>query len=46
VTTLAEQRSTDWMPFHSLADFLDPKDRSLTIEGYPAPKRAVVLANG
>ncbi|WP_272994295.1 DUF1698 domain-containing protein, partial [Spongiibacter tropicus] len=38
------QRSTDWMQFHSLADFLHPDDPSLTIEGYPAPKRAVLIA--
>lgn len=44
VTTIEEQRSTDWMHFESLADFLDPKDSSKTIEGYPAPKRAVVIA--
>jgi len=25
-------------------DFLDPDDHSKTVEGYPAPKRAVVLA--
>ncbi|OPX56205.1 tRNA (mo5U34)-methyltransferase [Oceanospirillum multiglobuliferum] len=43
-TTLDEQRSTEWMTFHSLVDFLDPKDQSKTVEGYPAPKRAVVLA--
>ncbi|MCX2982317.1 tRNA 5-methoxyuridine(34)/uridine 5-oxyacetic acid(34) synthase CmoB [Halieaceae bacterium IMCC14734] len=45
VTTPAEQRSTDWMQFQSLADFLDPKDSSLSIEGYPAPTRAMVVAN-
>lgn len=45
VTTLDEQRSTDWMTFQSLADFLDPNDRRLTLEGYPAPRRAVVIAN-
>lgn len=44
VTTLDEQRSTDWMQFHSLADFLDPKNRNLTIEGYPAPRRATLIA--
>ncbi|MEL7046134.1 MAG: tRNA 5-methoxyuridine(34)/uridine 5-oxyacetic acid(34) synthase CmoB [Pseudomonadota bacterium] len=44
VTTTEEQRSTPWMRFHSLADFLDPEDPSLTIEGYPAPRRAIVLA--
>ena len=43
-TSLEEQRSTDWMRFESLADFLDPNDRNLTIEGYPAPKRAVLIA--
>lgn len=43
-TEVDEQRSTDWMQFHSLSDFLDPSDASLTIEGYPAPTRAIVLA--
>jgi tRNA (mo5U34)-methyltransferase len=32
------------MTFESLADFLDPQDIGKTIEGYPAPKRAVFLA--
>ncbi|MBT5219905.1 MAG: tRNA 5-methoxyuridine(34)/uridine 5-oxyacetic acid(34) synthase CmoB [Woeseia sp.] len=41
-TTIAEQRATDWMPFESLSEALDAKDPSLTIEGYPAPTRAVV----
>ena len=45
-TTTDEQRSTQWMHFHSLAEFLDPDDPSRTIEGYPAPKRAVVIATG
>ena len=44
VTTSEEQRRTDWMSFHSLADFLDPTDPSLTTEGLPAPRRAIVLA--
>jgi tRNA (mo5U34)-methyltransferase len=44
VTTTEEQRSTDWMTFHSLADFLDPDDSSKSIEGYPAPRRAIVTA--
>ncbi|MFK7974791.1 MAG: tRNA 5-methoxyuridine(34)/uridine 5-oxyacetic acid(34) synthase CmoB [Halioglobus sp.] len=44
VTTIEEQRSTDWMTFHSLNDFLDPDDSSLSIEGHPAPMRAVVTA--
>lgn len=43
-TTTGEQRSTDWMTFQSLADFLDPQDSSRTIEGYPAPLRAVITA--
>ena len=45
VTTTEEQRSTDWMRFHSLSDFLDPSDNSKSIEGYPAPRRAVVTAH-
>jgi len=43
-TTLEEQRSTEWMRFESLADFLDPADTSLTVEGYPAPRRAILVA--
>lgn len=44
VTTLDEQRATNWMENESLFDFLDPTDHSRTIEGYPAPLRAVVIA--
>ncbi|MDQ6983292.1 MAG: tRNA 5-methoxyuridine(34)/uridine 5-oxyacetic acid(34) synthase CmoB [Ghiorsea sp.] len=44
-TTSQEQRSTDWMYFESLADFLDPNDNRKTIEGYAAPQRAVLIAN-
>lgn len=44
-TTLEEQRRTEWINTESLEDFLDPTDHSKTIEGYPAPKRAVILAN-
>ncbi len=43
-TTLAEQRKTDWIQTESLADFLDPQDPSKTVEGYPAPVRAVFMA--
>ncbi|HPY42516.1 MAG TPA: tRNA 5-methoxyuridine(34)/uridine 5-oxyacetic acid(34) synthase CmoB, partial [Thiolinea sp.] len=43
-TTTAEQRSTEWMRFESLKDFLDPNDPSRTVEGYPAPVRAVIIA--
>ncbi|MDD9883972.1 MAG: DUF1698 domain-containing protein [Gammaproteobacteria bacterium] len=42
-TTPAEQRATEWMTFESLADFLAPGRPHLTIEGHPAPKRAVFL---
>ncbi|MBS9404304.1 tRNA 5-methoxyuridine(34)/uridine 5-oxyacetic acid(34) synthase CmoB [Halomonas sp. TRM85114] len=44
VTTTEEQRATEWMTFQSLADFLDPEDSTRTREGYPAPRRAVVIA--
>ncbi len=44
VTSVQEQRASNWMCFESLSDFLDPQDASRTIEGYPAPCRAVVLA--
>ncbi len=44
-TRVEEQRSTEWMRFESLADYLDPRDASRTIEGYPAPRRALFTAN-
>jgi tRNA (mo5U34)-methyltransferase len=44
-TSLDEQRRTDWMRYESLVDFLDPDDPTKTIEGHPAPKRAVLVAN-
>ena len=44
VTSLDEQRRTKWIQFHSLKQFLDPKDLSKTIEGYPAPKRGIFTA--
>lgn len=43
-TTTEEQRATHWMRFHSLSDFLDPANPSLTAEGHPAPTRAVFVA--
>jgi len=43
-TSTGEQRSTDWMRFESLAAALDPMDPALTIEGHPAPVRAVLMA--
>ena len=44
-TSLEEQRSTDWMTFQSLKDFLDTRDPSKSIEGYPAPRRAIITAS-
>ncbi|RYZ88369.1 MAG: tRNA 5-methoxyuridine(34)/uridine 5-oxyacetic acid(34) synthase CmoB [Moraxellaceae bacterium] len=44
VTTVNEQRSTHWMKFHSLPEFLDPQNSTLTAEGHPAPMRAVFVA--
>ena len=43
-TTTEEQRMTEWMKFHSLAEFLDPQNPNLTAEGHPAPIRAVFVA--
>jgi len=43
-TSVFEQRSTDWMQFQSLKDFLNPENEQLTIEGHPAPARAIVTA--
>ena len=44
ITSLDEQRSTEWMTNQSLKDFLDPQDTSKTVEGYPSPRRAVLVA--
>ena len=44
-TTTSEQRSTDWMSFESLEQALDPGEQSLTIEGHPAPVRAVLISS-
>ena len=43
-TSPDEQRATPWMTFQSLTDFLDPNDPQKTIEGYPAPTRATLVA--
>ncbi len=43
-TTRDEQRPTEWMGFNSLKDFVDPNDPLKTIEGLPAPLRAVIVA--
>ncbi len=45
VTSTEEQRTTEWMRFHSLKDFLHPENPTLTCEGLPAPKRAILIAN-
>lgn len=44
VTTTDEQRKTDWINSRSLDSFLDPNDPNLTIEGYPAPHRTLIIA--
>lgn len=43
-TSVQEQRSSDWMRFESLAEALDPHNPALTVEGLPAPRRAIVMA--
>jgi tRNA (mo5U34)-methyltransferase len=43
-TTLDEQRPTEWINSESLDAFLDPLRPGLTVEGHPAPVRAVLLA--
>jgi tRNA (mo5U34)-methyltransferase len=43
-TTVDEQRTTPWMTFESLADFLHPTNPDQTIEGYPAPRRGIFIA--
>jgi len=43
-TSLSEQRATLWTKNFSLENFLDPNDLNMTIEGYPAPTRAILSA--
>lgn len=43
-TTVDEQRTTPWMKFESLADFLHPTNHDQTIEGHPAPRRGLFIA--
>ena len=45
ITAQEEQRKTEWIDTESLSDFLDPLDNRKTIEGYPAPQRAIFIAN-
>ena len=42
-TSVDEQRSTEWMHFGSLSGCLDDQDPSKTIEGHPAPVRAIFM---
>lgn len=44
-TSVEEQRKTRWIHTETLEDFLDPDDPDKTIEGYPAPVRAIFVAN-
>ncbi|MFQ5488215.1 MAG: tRNA 5-methoxyuridine(34)/uridine 5-oxyacetic acid(34) synthase CmoB [Gammaproteobacteria bacterium] len=44
VTTAGEQRATPWMRFESLQNFLDLRQPARTVEGYPAPRRALFIA--
>lgn len=44
-TSVDEQRSTEWMQFESLQQSLDAGNPALTVEGLPAPRRAVVIAS-
>lgn len=39
-----EQRTTEWSDSPSFAAALDPKDKSRTVEGHPAPERFLVRA--
>ena len=43
-TSINEQRMTPWIISESLNDFLDPNNPTLTVEGYPAPKRVYIKA--
>jgi len=44
--TPEEQRLTDWCPppHQSLEEFMDPNDKSKTVEGHPAPMRFCIKA--
>ena len=44
VTEVNEQRKTEWIDTQSLEDYLDPNDKTKTVEGYPAPKRVYIKA--
>ncbi len=44
-TATEEQRVTEWMDYESLEQFLDAADQRKTVEGYPAPKRALFICS-
>lgn len=44
-TTIEEQRSTEWMTFESLREALKQDDPEWTVEGWPAPRRVILVAN-
>ncbi len=44
ITSTDEQRTTNWMTHNSLPDYLDLQDPTKTVEGYPAPRRAILVA--
>jgi tRNA (mo5U34)-methyltransferase len=46
ITTTDEQRRTEWMRFDSLAEGLDKSDPGKTVEGWPAPRRVIMIAKG
>ena len=41
LTTPDEQRTTEWMKFHSLSEFLSANQKQ-TVEGYSPPKRVII----
>lgn len=43
-TSVDEQHTTEWMTFESLPEALDKHNPAITIEGYPAPMRAIFVA--
>ena len=43
-TSIEEQRTTDWMRWESLENYLAPDNPNNSFEGYPAPLRAILLA--
>lgn len=44
-TSKEEQRTTAWMDYESLEHFLEPGNPAKTIEGYPAPQRAIFVCS-